>query len=72
MAGSVVGGYYGGLAAVSVCNAVFAIPSVGTSLLWCGIIAGGLSGYLGSNLASSVGESRGEEIYKALIKIRDN
>lgn len=53
VAGSVGGGAAGGfMAAYATCNLLFGLETAGTSLLWCGIVAGGVGGYLGSNAAS--------------------
>ncbi len=72
VAGSVVGGAVGGYLAYEACNVVFAVPSAGTSLLWCGIIAGGVGGYLGSNSASGVGQKFGSTLYEKIIHLKDD
>ncbi|KEQ19254.1 hypothetical protein GZ78_04510 [Endozoicomonas numazuensis] len=65
VAGSISGGAAGGfVAAWGVCNLVFGLPSGGTSLLWCSVVAGAAGGYGGSKLFGSVGESAGNEIYR--------
>jgi hypothetical protein len=56
----VVGGGFGGIATAYVtCNLVFGIESAGTSLLWCGIVAGAAGSYLGGR-----GEKVGEILYE--------
>jgi len=68
-AGSVAGGaLVGRLAATAVCTAVFALPSVGTSMLWCGIVVGGAGGYFGSKFIGSGTKVLGEMIYEATIQ----
>ncbi len=63
--GSVVGGGLGGVIAVhAVCTVLFALPSVGTSALWCGIIAGGIGGLAGASLMSDDLKKRGELLYE--------
>ncbi len=48
----------------SLCSVVFALPSGGSSILWCGIIVGGLGGYLGSQAGGGKAEGWGEMIYE--------
>ncbi len=69
--GSVGGGYVGGAIGVGLCNIVFAVPSSGTSLLWCGIIVGGVGGYAGSVGLSGYLETKGEKLYESLITIQE-
>ena len=64
LAGSVAGGALGGLVGIGVCSLVFAIPSGGTSPLWCGIILGGAGGYLGSRVLSNSLANRAELLYE--------
>lgn len=45
--GGTLGGVGGGTAAYLTCNAVFAFESLGTSFLWCGLVAGAVGGYAG-------------------------
>ncbi|WP_229702131.1 hypothetical protein [Bowmanella pacifica] len=46
--GAVAGGIGGGfIASYGVCTLVFSLPSGGTSVFWCSIVAGGLGGYAG-------------------------
>jgi hypothetical protein len=47
--GSVTGGLFGSAAGYVACNLVFGAPSAGTSVFWCGILAGGAAGMLLSN-----------------------
>lgn len=44
--GNVAGGLGGAAVGYLACNAVFGVPSGGTSLFWCGIVAGGAAGLL--------------------------
>ena len=63
--GSVAGGALGGFAvAYGICNVVFALPSGGTSLLWCGIVAGGVGGVVGGSLGGNWVKSGGEILYE--------
>ena len=63
--GSVVGGgLVGGGAAYLTCNLVFGLPSGGTSLLWCTIVAGGAGGYVGSQYGSELGSDYGLRVYE--------
>ena len=67
--GSVGGGVLGGtLAAYTVCTAIFVLPSVGTSALWCGIVVGGAGGLIGSKIISSGTEALGDVIYETTIQ----
>ncbi len=58
VAGNVAGGMAGAFLAYKSCNLIFAVPSVGSSLLWCGIVVGAASGYLASNKASGLLEKK--------------
>ncbi len=49
VAGNVIGGYGGGYLAYQACNVLFSVPSAGTSLLWCGIVAGGVGNVIRLN-----------------------
>lgn len=65
VAGSVGGGVFGGaVASYGVCNLMFGIESFGTSLLWCGIVAGAVGSYGGSKVMGAALESGGEIIYE--------
>jgi hypothetical protein len=56
-AGGLVGGMaMGGLVAYGVCNLVFGLPTGGTSILWCGLVAGAVGGAAGVTLGNKVGE----------------
>lgn len=64
VAGSVTGGVVGGTAtSYLVCNLLFGIETFGSSLLWCGIVAGAVGSYGGSKLGGSMSASGGEIIY---------
>jgi len=63
--GSVVGGIAtGGTTAYLTCNLVFGLPSGGTSLLWCSIVAGAAGGYVGSKYGSMGGSEVGNVVYE--------
>lgn len=69
LVGSVGGGAGGGaLASYVTCNAIFGLESAGTSLLWCGIVAGAVGGYFGSRFFSSGGEALGEVVYETTMQ----
>ena len=64
LAGSVGGGVLGGYAATYVaCSVVLGLPSVGTSVLWCGVIAGGIGAFGGGFAGARGGPIVGEGIY---------
>lgn len=60
----IIEGYLGALGTYGACNLLFGLESVGTSLLWCGLVAGGVGGFTGSSVGGAVGEASGEWIYK--------
>ena len=63
--GSVAGGALGGLAtSYLLCNLVFGLPSGGSSLLWCGIVAGGAGGVVGGNILGGALKEGGETLYE--------
>ena len=64
--GSIAGGIAGGgLATYGVCNLLFGLETAGTSLIWCGLVAGAAGGYAGSKVGGHGGEKMGEVIYEA-------
>lgn len=64
-AGSIIGGSFGGAGTAYVtCNLVFGLETAGTSLLWCGIIAGMAGGYVGGQAGGHYGQQGGEWIYE--------
>jgi len=66
--GSVGGGIAGGAAAsYAVCTLVFALPTGGTSALWCGIVAGGAGGYLGGSYIGAGVKEIGGVLYEKLF-----
>jgi len=69
VSGNVAGGMAGAFIAFKTCNLIFAVPSAGSSLLWCGIVVGATSGYLASNYLSSKGEEKGNILYETLISL---
>ena len=52
--GNVLGGLGGAAFGYAACNVVFALPSGGTSLFWCGIVVGGAAGLGLSNLGQKM------------------
>ncbi len=69
LVGSISGGAGGGLAgSYVVCNMLFGLQTGGTSLLWCGIVAGGAGGLIGGNLMSKITQSGGELIYEGIYR----
>jgi hypothetical protein len=56
-AGSLVlGGATAAVAAYGVCNLILGLPTVGTSMLWCGLLVGGVAGAAGVSLGGKLGE----------------
>ena len=69
LTGSIAGGAGSGAAtAYLTCNLLFGLESAGTSLLWCGIVAGSVGGYFGSQFFGGQGKDVGEIIYKTTVK----
>ncbi len=69
LAGSIGGGAAGGaLGGYVLCNLIFGLPSGGSSLLWCGIVVGGVGGVAGGTYASDITQSIGETIYENMYK----
>lgn len=67
--GSIGGGFAGGAAgAYGVCNLLLGLPSGGTSLLWCSIVAGASGGYIGSRMGRGMAEDVGETIYHYKVR----
>lgn len=62
--GGILGGWAGGFVGYSACNLLFGVESLGSSLLWCGIVAGGAGGYGGAKIGSGLGERVSSEIYE--------
>ncbi len=58
-----LGSVGGALGAYGICNLLFGIESLGTSLLWCTIVAGGAGGYIGGSGGGAIGVSMGASIY---------
>lgn len=69
VAGSIGGGLLGGTGAAYItCNLLFGAETLGSSLLWCSVVAGAVGGYAGSKAIGTVGEYAGEEVYKVTIQ----
>jgi len=69
LTGSIFGGSASGAgAAYLTCNLLFGIETAGTSLLWCGIVAGVTGGYFGGKTFGKMGESGGLKLYEATIR----
>ena len=70
LTGSIAGGVYGGNLGVAVgyglCNLIFGIETLGSSLLWCGVVVGGAGGYLGSKYGGEMTQFGGEVIYETI------
>ncbi|MCF6324506.1 MAG: hypothetical protein L3J89_09320 [Gammaproteobacteria bacterium] len=66
--GRLIGSVGGGLAGYGLCNLVFSIPSAGTSLLWCGIVAGVAGSYAGGKYIGEGGKWAGEAIYETVYQ----
>jgi hypothetical protein len=70
-AGNVVGGIGGGvIASWAVCNLVFGLPSGGTSMFWCSLVAGASGGYVGGEALGKWSEGKGKELYKVNYNIQ--
>ncbi len=66
-AGSIALGSFGGWAgAYGLCNLVFGVESLGTSLLWCTIVAGAAGGYAGGQAGSFGGSWAGNRAYETI------
>lgn len=63
-AGNVAGGALGGGAAYVGCNALFGAPTVGSSVLWCGLIAGPIGGLIGGTVLGEGGAQTGSVIHE--------
>ena len=62
--GSTLGGMAGAGAAYGLCNLAFGFFSAGTSLLWCGIVAGGAGGLAGGATGGAIGKYFGTQLYE--------
>lgn len=63
-AGSILGGSAGGfIGSYGACNLIFGFESLGSSFLWCTIVAGFAGGYIGSKEGSEFGKTRAAAIY---------
>jgi hypothetical protein len=69
LTGSVAGGAGGGIATAYItCNLLFGLETAGTSLLWCGIVAGVAGGYFGGKHLGNYGQNKGEALYETIYK----
>lgn len=59
------GGFVG---AYGMCTVVFALPTGGTSLIWCGILAGGVGAFVGGWVGSVGGKAIGEIVYENIYQ----
>lgn len=67
--GSIAGGAAGGyLVGYGMCTVVFALPSGGTSLIWCGILAGGAGAFAGGWAGGEFGKAIGEIVYENIYQ----
>ena len=66
--GGVAGGSIGAIVGYGVCNLVFGVPSGGTSIIWCGIVAGGAGGLMGGTLTGTATQYGGELLYEAIYR----
>ena len=65
LVGSIGGGALGGFSGVYItCNMIFGLETAGTSLLWCGLVAGAAGAYTGANMFSKGGEKTGVLVYE--------
>ena len=64
VAGGILGGWAGGFVGYSACNLIFGVETLGSSLLWCGIMVGGVGGYGGAKIGSGIGESVSSQVYE--------
>ncbi|MBL4826128.1 MAG: hypothetical protein JKY66_00175, partial [Spongiibacteraceae bacterium] len=63
--GSVIGGAGGGaVASWAACSLVFGLPTGGTSMFWCALVAGAGGGYVGAKIGGATGEWGGEKFYE--------
>lgn len=68
--GSTYGGFGGSAAGYGACNIVFGVESMGTSLLWCGLVAVGIGGSAGGTIGGAIGKGAGRIIYRAYSSVK--
>ena len=69
LVGSILGGGLGGAGvAYATCSLLLSLPSGGTSLLWCGIVAGIAGGYAGGEYFGDRGKHGGEVLYEKIYQ----
>lgn len=67
--GGLVGGAAGGyLASYGTCNLVFGLPSSGTSMFWCAVVAGMAGTAAGGYVGSVRGKAAGEALYETYVR----
>ncbi|WP_166264452.1 hypothetical protein [Marinobacter caseinilyticus] len=69
-AGRVFGGVAGGSLAYGACSAIFALPSAGSSFLWCGLVAGAAGGFIGGTGIGLLGGFLGEVVFEATYPVK--
>ena len=63
--GSIAGGAaVGFVASYGLSTLVFSLPSGGSSMFWCTLVAGASGGYYGGKWLGEWGENKGEELYR--------
>ena len=67
IAGGTGGGFVAATAAYATCILLFGLETVGTSLLWCGIVGGVAGGYLGGKYVGQATEAYGETLYETTL-----
>ncbi|MCF6255752.1 MAG: hypothetical protein L3K25_05540 [Gammaproteobacteria bacterium] len=69
LVGSIGGGAgSGAVAGYATCSLLLSLPSGGTSLLWCGIVAGIAGGYAGGEFFGDLGKHGGEALYEKIYQ----
>ncbi len=61
-AGSAGGSALGSIAAYGVCNALFGLESLGSSVLWCGLVLGAAGSVAGGAIGGGVGKTIGKKV----------
>jgi len=67
--GGITGGGAGGFAvSYGTCTLIFSLPTGGTSMFWCALVAGASGGYLGGKWGGELGENKDEELYRVSLQ----